>query len=57
MANIDKQLEINCDCGFLGMFVSLDGMHYVWKSCPLHWQYQFSDKDKNNSIIFEIIAK
>jgi hypothetical protein len=56
MANIDKQLEINCDCGFLWMFVSLDGMHYVWKSCPLHWQYQFSGKDKNNSIIFEIIA-
>ncbi len=56
MANIDKQLESNCECGFLGMFASLDCTHYVWKSCPLSWQYQFSDKDKNNSIILEAIA-
>jgi hypothetical protein len=56
MANIDKQQEINCDYGFLGMSFSLDDMHYVWKSCPLCWQYWFNDKDKNNNIIFEIIA-
>lgn len=27
-ADFDKQLVINCDRGFLGMFFSLDCMHY-----------------------------
>jgi len=30
-------------------------MHYVWKNCPISWQYQFNDKNKNNIILETII--
>jgi hypothetical protein len=35
--NIEKQLQINHDCGFFKMFTSLDCMHYVWKNCLVSW--------------------
>ena len=33
--DFEKQLFINRDRVFPGMFASLDCMHYVWKSCPV----------------------
>jgi hypothetical protein len=38
------------------MFASLDCMHWTWKNCPVAWQGQFQDKDKNRSVILEAIA-
>ena len=51
-----QQMEINKGRGFPGMFGSLDCMHWTWKNCPVAWQGQFEDKDKNRSVILEAIA-
>jgi hypothetical protein len=50
------QMSINENRGFPGMFGSLDCMHWNWKNCPVAWQGQFQDKDKNRSIILEAVA-
>jgi hypothetical protein len=55
-ADFDKQLAINADRGFPGMFASLDCMHYEWKNCPVAWQGDFGDRDGKKSIILEAIA-
>lgn len=49
--NIDIQLQISVDYGFLGMFANLNCMHYAWKSGPMSQQYQFNNKDNNDNII------
>jgi hypothetical protein len=54
--DLQKQIQINTARGFLGMFGSLDCMYWTWKNCPVAWQGQFQDKDKNHSIILEAIA-
>jgi len=54
--DIEKQMSINEKRGFPGMFGSLDCMHWAWKNCPVAWQGQFQDKDKNRSIILKAIA-
>jgi hypothetical protein len=54
--DFECQMRINKDRGFPGMFGSLDCMHWTWKNCPVAWQEQFQDKDKNRSIILEAIA-
>jgi hypothetical protein len=36
--NIENQLKINANKGFLGMFPSLDYMHYMWKDRQVGWQ-------------------
>ncbi|CAM6104035.1 unnamed protein product [Calypogeia fissa] len=51
-----KQLAINGERGFLGMFGSLDCMHWSWKNCPIAWHGQFKDKDGNKSLILKAIA-
>jgi len=40
-----KQLKINSDRAFLGMFVGIDFIHYRWKKCPIGWQGQCENKD------------
>jgi hypothetical protein len=55
-ANFEKQLAINADCGFHGMFASLECMHYEWKNCPVAWQGDFGDRHGKKSIILEAIA-
>jgi hypothetical protein len=52
----EKQLQINSDRGFPGMFASLDCMHWEWKNCPVAWQGDFGDRDGKKSIILEAIA-
>jgi hypothetical protein len=54
--DIERQLKVNKAQRFLGMFATLDCMHYQWKNCPIVWQRQFQDKNGNRSIIFEVIA-
>jgi hypothetical protein len=53
-ANLNKQLQINVDRGYQGMFASLHYMHNVWKNYPMSWQIQFNDKNKNNIILESI---
>lgn len=55
-ADIEKQLGINAQCGWPGMFGSIDCMHYVWKNCPIAWQGDYGNKDGDRSIILEAIA-
>jgi hypothetical protein len=50
------QFAINAARGFLGMFASLDCMHYEWKNCPVAWQGDFGDRDGKKSIILEALA-
>jgi hypothetical protein len=51
-----RQMGINAEWGFPGMFASIDRMHWVWKNCPVPWAGQFQDKDKEKSLILEAIA-
>jgi hypothetical protein len=51
-----KQLTVNANRGFPGMFASLDCMHYEWKNCPVAWQGDFGDRSGNKSIILEAVA-
>ena len=39
--DFERQMAINEARGFLGMFGSLDCMHWNWKNCPVAWQGQF----------------
>lgn len=39
--DLEKQISINTDRGFPGMFASVDCMHWGWKNCPVAWQGQF----------------
>jgi hypothetical protein len=55
-ADFEKQVQINTNRRLPDMFASLDCMHWAWKNCPVAWQGQFQDKDKNRSIILEAIA-
>jgi hypothetical protein len=55
-ADLDRQIVINTARGFPGMFGSIDCMHWTWKNCPVAWQGQFQDKDKDRSIILEAVA-
>jgi hypothetical protein len=55
-SDIKKQLQINTQRGFPGIFASLDCMHWQWKNCPIAWQGQFQDKDKKRFVILEAIA-
>jgi hypothetical protein len=54
--DLERQVQINTNRGLPGMFASLDCMHWTWKNCPVAWQGQFQDKDKNRSVILEAIA-
>jgi hypothetical protein len=52
----EKQVAINTERGWPGMFASLDCMHYEWKNCPTAWQGFFQDREGKNSKILEAIA-
>jgi hypothetical protein len=54
--DLEKQMRMNTNRRWLGMFVSLDCMHYRWKICHVVWQGSFTNKDGNKSIILEVIA-
>ena len=54
--DFQKQLAINSDQGFLGMFASVDCMYYEWKNCLVAWQGDFGDSKGKKSIILEAIA-
>ena len=54
--DLEKQVAINTERGWPGMFASLDCMHYEWKNCPTAWQGTFQDREGKNSIILEAIA-
>ena len=54
--DFEQQLRINEAQGWIGMFGSIDCMHYKWKNCLMAWQGDFGDKDGNCSMILEAIA-
>ena len=54
--DIVKQMEINHERGWPGMFGSIDCMHWKWKLCPAALQWAFQDKDKKMSIILEAMC-
>ena len=54
--DLEKQVAINTERRWPGMFASLDGMHYEWKNCLTAWQGIFQDIEENNSIVLEVIA-
>ncbi len=47
---------INAQIGFLGMFGSLDYMHYCQKNCRIVWQGQLTQKMNHKLIIFKAIV-
>jgi hypothetical protein len=51
-----KQLVVKANRGFLGMFASLDCMHYKWKNCLVAWKGDFGDRSGKKSIILEAVA-
>jgi hypothetical protein len=53
---LERQVRTNTDCGLPCMFASLNYIYWTWKNCPVTWQGQFQDKDKNRSVILEAIA-
>ena len=55
-ADFQKQLAINAQRGWPGMFASIDCMYYDWKLCPVAWQGDYGNKDGNRSIILEAVA-
>ena len=55
-ADFEKQLSINAQRGFPGMFASLDCMHYQWKNCPVAWQGDFGDRKGKRPIILEVVV-
>ena len=55
-ADIRNQMHVNKAKGWIGMFDSLDSMHWMWKNCPVAWHEQYQDKDGSRNIILEAIA-
>lgn len=54
--DIIKQMQINKERGFPGMFASIDCMHWRWKNCPAAWRGNFEDEEKNRSFILEAVV-
>lgn len=54
--DILKHMQMNEVRGFPSVFAFIDYMHYEWTHCPIVWQGNFWDKNKNCSIIFEAIV-
>jgi hypothetical protein len=54
--DIVRRMDINERKEFPGMFASIDCMHWSWKNCLVAWAGQFQDKDKERSIILEVVA-
>jgi hypothetical protein len=53
--DILRHMRINEEMGFLGMFGSIDCMHWAWKNCPVVWAGKFQD-NKQRLIIHKAIA-
>lgn len=53
--DILHQMSITEGRGWLGMFASLDCMHWRWKRCPNSWVGQYVNKSGNKSIILEVV--
>ena len=51
-----KILEENSSQGFPGCQGSLDCMHVGWKNCPTAWAGQFTGKEKEPTIVLEVVA-
>ncbi len=54
--DIKRELCINGERGFPGMFGSLDCTHIVWKNCPAAWHGQFQGKEGKATIVIEAVA-
>jgi hypothetical protein len=55
--DIVRLMDINEKRGFPSMFAYIDCMHWDWKNCPMAWAGQFQDKDKECSIVLEVVAE
>jgi hypothetical protein len=54
--DLENQLRLNVERGWLSMLVSLDCMRYHWKSCSVILRGSFIDKNGKKSIILEAIV-
>ncbi len=51
--DLNKQLAMNEERGWPGMFASIGCIYWMWKICLVAWQGQFQDKDGYCSIILK----
>ena len=47
---------MNQDRGWPCIFGSINCMHWKWKLCPVALQWSYQDKNKNRSIILEVVC-
>ena len=53
---MEKEMAVNATRGFPGMLGSIDCCHWKWHRCPIAWQGQYCDRERNRSIVVEAIA-
>ncbi|KAG1463551.1 hypothetical protein G6F56_005256 [Rhizopus delemar] len=54
--DVDRLLALGEERGFPGMLGSVDCTHWTWKNCPTAWQGQFTGKEKQPTLVLEIVA-
>lgn len=53
---VEKEIEINAERGFPGMFGSIDCTHWEWKLCPIALQGQYQGKEGEPTLVTEAVA-
>lgn len=51
-SDMKRLLELNARRGFVGMWCSIDCMHWEWQNCPTGWAGQFKGKEKKKLRLF-----
>ncbi|KAE9166631.1 hypothetical protein PF002_g31064 [Phytophthora fragariae] len=54
--DLARLLEVNARRGFVGMWASIDCMHWEWKNCPSSVAGQFKGKEKKPTVVLEACA-
>ncbi|KAE8958517.1 hypothetical protein PR002_g30841 [Phytophthora rubi] len=54
--DMQRLLQMNARRGFVGMWCSIDCMHWEWQNCPSGWAGQFKGKEKKPTVVLEACA-